>query len=99
MIVPRGVIFDEEISKLYRSPYNDLGTDKVKIVREMIVNTKHPLTVSVMYDGQERAFDFAGGISPKKVYVDRCGVEIGFKISTTAPDAQVAPIVVKIDTM
>ena len=99
MIVDRGVIFDEEISKFYRSPYNDFGTDKVKIVREMIVTTKHPLTVSVVYDGQERAFNFAGSSSPKKVFVDRCGVEIGFKISTTAQKAQVAPIVVKIDSM
>lgn len=99
MIVPTGVIFEESSSKFYRTPYNDLGTDKVKIVREMVVTTKYPLTVTVVYDGQERRFDFQGSKVPQKVFVDRCGVQIGFKVSTDYVNAHVAPIMVKIDSM
>ena len=99
MIVPRGVCFSNPTTKFYRTPYNDLGTDKVKIIREMTVTTKYPLTVTVVYDGQERTFEFEGSKAPQKVYVDRCGMQIGFKISTSSESALVAPIIVKIDSM
>lgn len=99
MVVSTSEYFDTAVDKIYRTPINDFGTDKVKVVREIVVNTKHPLTVTVIYDGQERAFDFNGGNKPKRVFVDRCGNEIGFKLSTSADNAIIAPIVVKIDSV
>lgn len=99
MIVKASEIFEKTIEKFYRTAINDLGTDKVKIVREMTVNSKGNLTVTVVYDGQERKFQFDGARATRKVFVDRCGHDIGFKISTTSSDCLVAPIVVKIDSM
>ena len=98
MVVPDSEYFGKDIEKTYRTSVNDLGSDKVKIIREIVVNTKHPLTVTVVYDGHERAFDFKGANSPKRAFVDRCGNEIGFKISSTSKEALVSPITVKIDT-
>jgi hypothetical protein len=99
MIVKASEIFENTIEKFYRTAINDLGTDKVKIVREMTVNSKGNLTVTVVYDGQERKFQFDGARATRKVFVDRCGHDIGFKISTSSSDCLVAPIVVKIDSM
>ena len=99
MIVERSEVFDTALDKFYRTAINDLGSDKVKIVREMTVKTKHPLTVTVVYDGQERSYDFKGAVKPQKVFVDRCGNEIGFKISTSSDEALVSPITIKIDSM
>lgn len=97
MITERGRIFDENSTKFYRSPYNDMGTDRLKIVREMIVNTRYPLTVTVKYDDQERSFDFRGSQMPQKVFVDRCGQKIGFVVKSTYINNLLAPITVKID--
>ena len=99
MVVKNSEYFGADIEKTYRTAVNDLGSDKVKIIREIVVNSKSPLTVTVMYDGHERSFDFGGASSPKKAFVDRCGNKIGFKISTLSKEALVAPITVKIDSI
>ncbi len=99
MIDTKGKIFEENTLKTYHSPMNTLGTDKLKIIREMVVETKYDLTVKVKVDDEEYAYSFVGANHPQRVFVDRSGMKIGFEISTNEAYAHLSPITVKIDTM
>lgn len=99
MIDNKGKFFDENVVKKYRSPYSDFGTDKLKIIREMVVDTEYDISVTVTCDGKSWTYDFVGDKLPKRVFVDRSGVKIGFEITTTSVYNKVSPIIVKIDTV
>ncbi len=99
MIDTSGKFFIENAPKFYRSPMNNMGTDKLKIVRELVVETKYPLSVKVRVDDKEYCYDFEGTGRPQKVFVDKNGMEVGFEISTTSASALVSPILVKIETL
>jgi hypothetical protein len=95
----KGAIFGQSTDKFYRTPYNDFGTDKLKIIREIVVDTEDPLTVIVVADGKETRLDFEGKPTPQKAFVDRSGHKIGFRILSSSMYNHVSPLRVKINTL
>ena len=95
----KGAFFEEGRAKFYRTGYNNFGTDKLKIVREVVIDTKYPMTFAVITDGNRKTFELQGKSSPQKLFVDRAGHKIGFELSTTSIYTDVSPIRVKINTL
>lgn len=95
----KGALFGVSTDKFYRSPYNDFGTDKLKIVREIVVDTKYPLAVTIITDGKKKTIEFEGKSTPQKAFVDRCGHKIGFYITTSSMYNHLGPVKVKINTL
>ena len=99
MIDNKGKFFSENTVKKYRSPYGDMGTDRVKIVREILIDTDHPVTVIVTLDGQDYTYNFVGSSRGQKVFVDRAGHKVGFTLTTSSANAKVSSFIAKIDTL
>lgn len=92
-----GRIFGASTSKLYKSPVNNFGTDRLKTVREVTFKTKYALTLTVILDGVEHSFPLEGKNEPQTVFVGKNGREIGIKLTSTSQNAFVTPPVLTID--
>ena len=99
MITDSGKVLGRSLYKVYKSPYSDLGVQGAKTVREIIVNTKYPIQISVFLDGQEWIYDVPASTKPQRVIVEKCGEQIGFEIFSDEQNLLVAPMVAIVDFM
>lgn len=97
MLDGSGKVFDDVLQKSYESPLNTLGTDKLKIVKSVSVETEKDIILTVTADDEERSFSLIGSKALQKIPVDMSGYRIGFKIISNVPDANIAPFGVEVE--
>ena len=88
-ITKRGHYFGLGFSKLWRSPYGDMGTDKLKLIKEISLVTHGPLTVKITADGRSRSFVLRSGALPQRIKVNMMGRLVGFEIKATGTNTYV----------
>lgn len=97
MVYDKGRVFGKVTNKLYESPESDLGTDKIKMVRNVTINTKVSLSLHVTVDGEETTYSVKGGLKPTTVFVGRSGHKIKFALESTADTTHIAPLIVSVE--
>lgn len=99
MISPYGRIFGTKTDKIYSSPYNALGTDKIKIVKFVSLESKYALTLTVKIDGKDYSFDVSAKDGVQKIFVGKSGFDVSFSLSASGLNAYVSPLSVSIDVL
>ncbi len=92
-----GKIFGAPTHKVYKSPVNDLGTSKTKLVRDVSILTKYPLTLTVVLDGNRYEYALEGRDTPQSIIVEKCGKMVGFELSSDEENAYVEPFEANIE--
>lgn len=97
MIDGSGKVFASTPMKLYESPVNTLGSDKLKIVKAVNLQTEKDITLEITADDEVRTFEIAGSKSLQRVPINVSGYRIGFLIKSTDATANIPPFTVEVD--
>ncbi len=96
-VAKSGGIFSSPTSKLYQSPVNTLDSGKIKVVRDVSILTKHPLTLTITLDGERYDYPLEGRSTPQTVIVERGGKVVGFELASSDANAYVEPFVATVE--
>ena len=99
MITDSGKHLAANLKKIYLSPYSDMGVQGSKTVREIVVDTKYPITVRVKLDGEVYSYPVPAGDKPQRIFVEKCGEQVGFEILSDEQVLFVAPLVAVVDVL
>lgn len=97
MVDDSGKIFDTIPQKQYESPLNALGTDKLKIVKSVSLQTAGDITLKVTADDYSRTFKILGSTSLQKVPIEMSGYKVGFAFTSDDAVADIAPFGVEVE--
>lgn len=85
-----GTFFGEKLLKRWRVPKTDMGTPKVKRVREICIATDHPVSVILRSDEGTKRIEFEGKAGVQRKRVSFFGRRIGYDIETSEDRAEVS---------
>jgi len=85
------------MTKVWESPENNLGSEKLKILREIHFSTLSDVTLTVTLDGVSKEYKIEGSPKPQKVIVNRKGYVVKLAIKSTAADNHITPPVLIFD--
>ena len=99
MISTSGKLFSNNLKKIYATPFSDMGVWGAKTVRELIIKTAYPITVTVKLDANSYDFELSASTKPQRIIVEKSGQTFGVEIVSTEQNLSIAPIVAVIDFM
>lgn len=90
MLSKSGCVFLQPTKKVYKSPKTILGDTRLKIVREVSLVSKYPVTVGVDIDGKIKKIKVKGSDKLQKIPIEKSGYRIAFDIESDSQEAYVA---------
>ncbi len=99
MLSDSGSVLDVNTKKVYKSPYGIMSEPNVKILRDVCITTKYPLTLAIIIDDTRHAFELAGSEKQQKIVVEKCGTEFAFELESEEKSAYVLPIEANFEIM
>lgn len=92
MMSKSGKVFLVDTVKKYESPLSILGDTRLKIVREIALVSKYPLTLMVEIDGKLFKYQVKGSDVLQKIPIEKSGYRIKFLLESNAQYAYVASV-------
>lgn len=94
-----GRVFGEATRKIYRTPFNGLGSRAYKTVRAVTLITRYALELRVRADRETYVYALAASDEPQTVYPGKSGRRIGLELRAETGLCHVTVPAVEIDFM
>lgn len=94
-VTDRAICFDQPLIKRWQSPMTDMGSEKTKVIREVHIESRGDITLTLASEKESKAIAVKGKNMPQKIRLNMRGKKLSFKIESVLPDSYIArPVLV-----